>query len=82
MGVTPDTQIRVYITNKSCILDIHILRKEESEIRIPLCKAQENYYVLAGNKDVPRPWSRRALTSLAEPRLLNPRAGEGLVHCL
>ena len=38
--VTPDTQLHSYITNESCMLDILILRKEEPEIRIPLCKMQ------------------------------------------
>ena len=36
--VTPETKLRAYITNESCMLDILLLRKEEPEIRIPLCK--------------------------------------------
>ena len=36
--VTPDTQLRAYITKESCMVDILILRKEDPEIRIPLCQ--------------------------------------------
>ena len=35
--VTLDTQLPVYITNQNFMLDILILRKEEPEIRLPLC---------------------------------------------